>query len=277
MRVSKRSVTEVIQLLSENPWLLERCDALTGLQEECATEEEFSLVIDLLRRYSYITDDDLEIGFQAITTQICDIWKLDPQRTFICPPKVDSSADSGPAVVQTIKTILGRKRIRGFELSIRLTKLKDFCKNRDTIVLVDDFAGTGSTIKSKIDQIKKYYPNSTPSIFVCLIASAEAARESLRDRLTDFFSWKEFSRGISDHYPLVDAESNIKIMKAMEARLNPAIGKTPLPSLGYGGTEVLMGWEPNLPNSVFPIFWWPELAAGESRNTLFHRNISDQT
>lgn len=271
-------MTALIQLMARCPWLLDRSEALDFLQAECTTDAELNLLFELLSRFDYLENDTLSEGFRAMADQVLSVWKIDPGKTIVCPPKVDSSADSGPAVVQVLKTIFGQRKVRGMELVISVNKLKDHAQNRGIVVVVDDFAGTGSTISSKLKTIRDLhaYKANPPLIFVCLLAAAKMARAVIEPQVDGYFAWREYSKGITDHYTEPALSEAKETMVAIENRLAPDVRGEPLPRFGYGGTEVLIGWDSNLPNSVFPIFWWPESVAhttGEriERSTLFSR------
>lgn len=275
---SKNHITAIIKLMARHQWLIDRSDALDQLQAECTTDAELELVFDLLSRFDYLGDDLLSDGFRAMAEQISTAWGLNPAETIICPPKFDSSADSGPAVVQTLKTIFGKKNIRGFELIISINKIRDYAKQRGVIVLVDDFAGTGRTVANKLKNIRELpaYQGKAPKIFVCILAAAQVAREAIEPHVEGYFVWREYRKGITDHYEEPKLSAAKELMRNMECRLAPTVRKVDLPRFGYGETEVLMGWDSNLPNSVFPIFWWPESLAAEQgesehRTTLFSR------
>lgn len=278
MSSSKKHITAVIRLMVSHPWLTERADALDFLQAECKSDAELELVFDLLSRFDYLGNTELSSGFHAMVDQIVAGWNLDPAITLICPPKVDSGADSGPAVVQTLKTILGKRHIRDFELVISINKIKDHAAKRSKIVLVDDFAGTGNTIDNKLRTIRALpaYQANPPEIYVCLMAASSAARAALSPSVKGYFAWREYSKGISDHYSEPELGRAKAAMMAIEGRLAAEVRGVKVPCFGYGETEVLMGWDANLPNSVFPVFWWPEKISqddglAEARTTLFSR------
>lgn len=250
---------------------MERSDALALLQAECTTSDELELLLELLARFKFISSEDLNAGFNAMVDQIVNGWQLESMKTAICPPKVDSSSDSGPAVVQFLKTILGKRSIRGYELTIRVNKIRDTADSRPNIVITDDFSGTGKTILNKLKIISDIYGNRPHKKYVCLLAASSVARQNIEPQVDGYYVWQEFNKGISDYYHGSDLETAISAMKSMESRLKAQISGIDLPCFGYGQTEVLMGWDENLPNSVFPIFWWPETATGSQRETLFSR------
>lgn len=277
---SKRHMTALIKLMASRPWLIERADELDYLLNECSSESELDLLFDLLTRFDYLGNGALKDGFNAMSEQILTGWSLDPVKTIVCPPKLDSSADSGPAVVQTLKSNFARKQVSQFELVVNLNKLKDHSKYRNLVVVVDDFAGTGRTIKGKLGKIRELplYKESPPKIYVCLLAAAQMARKEIEPHVDGYFVWREYVRGISDHYSGSALSAATQAMHDIEGRFVPFVSGVTLPTFGYGGTEVLMGWDSNLPNSVFPVFWWPESQMTEAgvqsvRKTLFSRYL----
>jgi hypothetical protein len=271
-------MTALIMLMAKQPWLIDRAKALDYLQTECSSDAELDLTFELLDRFDYLNSNDLSQGFRSMVEQISNEWKLAPENTIICPPKVDSSADSGPAVVQSLKTIFGQQKIRGIELVITINKLRDYAKHRNIVVVVDDFAGTGKTVSDKLKNIRELhaYKEKPPKIYVCLLAAAEMARQAIEPHVDGYFVWREYQRGISDHYTEPALSAARKTMQEIEGRFSPIVPGEKLPCFGYGGTEVLMGWDSNLPNSVFPVFWWPDSLVHDSatkteRETLFSR------
>jgi len=265
-------------LMTKQAWLINHASALDYLQAECSSDAELDLTFELLERFDYLNNHDLSQGFRSMAEQISTEWKLVPEDTIICPPKVDSSADSGPAVVQSLKTIFGQQKIRGFELVITINKLKDHAKNRNVVVVVDDFAGTGKTVSNKLKTIRELqaYKENPPKIYVCLLAAAKMARPEIEPHVDGYFVWREYQRGISDHYTEPALSAARQTMQEIEGRFSPIVRGEKLPHFGYGGTEVLMGWDSNLPNSVFPVFWWPEslehtTSTKTERDTLFSR------
>jgi len=280
LALTKKHMTALIKLMAASPWLIERHMALDFLQAECHTDTELELVFDLLARLDYLENGALSSGFAAMTEQILNEWKLEPAETIICPPKVDSSADSGPAVVQTLKTIFGKRKVKGFELVISVNKVKDHAKKRKIVVVVDDFAGTGNTVNNKLKAIRdlQAYKESPPRIFVCLLAAAQMARNAIEPFVDGYFAWREYPRGISDHFTEPELSRAKMTMQGIEDRFSPVVHGVNLPRFGYGSTEVLMGWDENLPNSVLPVFWWPESLAPDpgapiERTTLFSRYL----
>ena len=63
-----------------------------------------------------------------------------------------------------------------------------------------------------------------------------------------------------------------KIMEEMEDLLKPRIGRQYLPKFGFERSESLYNYEnDNIPNNVFPIFWWKKYKNNRFRVPMFRR------
>ena len=79
-------------------------------------------------------------------------------------------------------------------------------------------------------------------------------------------------KGITDFFRNKDVSRYIEQMLNIESKLNPINKGEVLPSLGYGRSESLFAIEGiNVPNNVFPAFWWPLLRGEVERKTIFQR------
>ena len=143
------------------------------------------------------------------------------------------------------------------------------------IVLVDDFIGTGNTIRNKVNWIKEKISErsiSAYSIYICSIAAMTASKSILESLTPNIFVSKWLNKGISDYYNTEALSRAIEDMKLMEDCLHKEYGKRKFSSFGYGQSEALFYMEPyNIPNNVFPVFWWPFHVSGKKRSTLFTR------
>ena len=80
-------------------------------------------------------------------------------------------------------------------------------------------------------------------------------------------------RGISDFYKGAELRRGRTYMRILESLLDQEFGQKPFPAFGYGGAEALFAIKNrDVPNSVFPIFWWPQLANGNRRQPLLTRH-----
>lgn len=85
---------------------------------------------------------------------------------------------------------------------------------------------------------------------------------------------KIMHKGISGHYRKEEMLKRIWSMRYLESQLGSESGTTKLKdnSWGYGHAEALYCRQfGNIPNSVFPIFWWNRNLDGTERPAVFTR------
>ena len=110
------------------------------------------------------------------------------------------------------------------------------------------------------------------NVFFVLVAGMDDAIQKLRDQGISIFCYYQMIKAISNFY-----SNGIEIKQLMgdlESKLAFQIDKTNLQdySLGYKKTEaIFVRKNKNIPNNVFPIFWWKAYRDGSKRKTLFCR------
>ena len=88
----------------------------------------------------------------------------------------------------------------------------------------------------------------------------------------DLYSHIWLLKGISEMAPEDKKERYISEMLSLESKLSWKDKQHNLYSLGYKQSETLFSIEStNVPNNVFPIFWWKHLAYGNERSTILRR------
>lgn len=271
--------TEIISDLCDNySWIAKRYDKVDSLFKECKNDSEILLTKDLLTKF-YFVDDDTRYGlYTKMSRYIASHYN---DKTVISSMTMDSSPDSSPAVVNDLKTLLEMEGMHSIKMVTRLSDLLKGKKKRKypactKIILVDEFCGTGSTIDNKIKAIKKDRPDAT-DIHVCMMAGMNYSYKRLSEEYPDvhFFFAKKLNRGILDYFSGDSLIENIQTMLHMEKHLAQNISKKPFDdySLGYGNAQALIAFNNyrNIPNSVFPWFWWPVSSSSTQRNRLFVR------
>lgn len=255
-------------------WLQEEPDALFELWCMADNEEQKKLIEFLINNFLYINGKTLDLGCKAIVDQIESNWNLKATNTRISATCDNSKPDGSQMIVQKIKNKLSRdwRECMLFNsLPIAAHEVKDNFK----IVLIDDFIGTGDTICRKVEYLVKILTErniQNVSIYVVSLAAMNFAKDSL-DRLDiQYYSANWLSKGISEKVDLAGRPNAIKAMEDLEAKLKDKIYKRELPNFGYKKSESLFALESNnIPNNVFPIFWWTHLKDNTLRKTLFRR------
>lgn len=262
----------VIDLTVQCAWIRERSALFKALLNEAEDEQEANLILDAMQNFTYYTASDYECAFSAIVEKISGAWLLNPVNTQIIAVSWDNFADSGQAVLHALKPYLAKAKLT-FPLINSATKFNGLGASHPNIVLIDEFFGTGKTLCGRIEYIKKNWKSSgvTPKIYVAFIAGMESAIPNFSPLVEDVFVHSPLKKGITEIYTGSDLNVSIEAMSRMEARLAPLVGDEALPNFGYGKSESLFGSNQNIPNSTFPIFWWPEYANGSPRDRMFYR------
>lgn len=264
---------EVIGLCHDVKWLAKKTTPLSALMHECSVHPHgIALVSRLIRRFLYCDSSDLETSLRGLCDQITNSWKLDPSDTLIVALNRRPSSDSSSSLLWNLKSFFADKG--GWHTGLFIESLATFahekidaCKN---VVIVDEFSGSGKTIKSAMNWLHGNF--SIPDdmkFYLVLHARMQNSIVNYDSFFEDHFSTHVLVRGISDN------ESNIaeaiETMEQLESCLKEQPDGRAPPSLGYGKCEALYATEAgNTPNNVFPIFWWQHGEIGK-RRTMFRR------
>jgi len=125
-------------------------------------------------------------------------------------------------------------------------------------------------------EVIKQYPDvfSDCKIKIFSIAASSMGYKYIKDNGINCSVEKILKRGISDYED--NYKDKIIEMKKIESAFSASYDGVNIPSLGYGEVEALYGRERgNVPNNVFPIFWWTKYKNNSIRKTLLIRLMSE--
>jgi len=269
----------LMRLTLDRPWLEGLSVELEELWRLCNNDTERSLVRDLILHFTHVDSRLFRSLGDKTASHICDYWNLSSSNTLIVATSDNSDADGSQVFIQSLKnkfTDFDEWKETNFcnRIGDSLNKLNDF----QNIILLDDFIGTGNTIKRRVDwyleKLKKKDLVENINIYVVAIGGMNFSKEKLDELGVKYFCSIWLEKGIADQYQGSELNDAISAMEALEAKLNPKIRKNVLPSFGYRRSEALFAIEPfNIPNNVFPIFWWAEDKNGKKRKRLFKRLV----
>ncbi len=273
----------MFDLTTRQPWLSDKFEALDHLlYEECSNNETRSLLIDLIKRFEFLDNERYQILMRQMAMEIVTEPELHEQSTLIAAMSVGSGADSGQAIIYSLKALLPElKWGRHTLINDALQACKTFNKHAPLkdIILVDEFVGTGQTVIGRIKAIKAQFLNLKRDDFtvrVKVIASTETGIANIEAEGISITSQVIVKKGITDYYDGHAAQEGIKLMLNLEGVLSKEYEGREMPTMGYGKAEALYyRKDTNLPNSVFPIFWWAEYSNKKLRNTLLIRAMRD--
>jgi hypothetical protein len=265
------------KLFTDVNWLDEVELNFIELWNLCSNEQQQDLLIELIHRFSFISSRELNHCGEMIADQVTNKWGLKPSETILIAFADNNKPDGSQALLQSIKNKFAN--VGGWSESNFINKLAEGTyklKSGDTAVLVDDFVGSGKTADRKINWLlnKIKERNVTPcKIFMVTLAAMEQAKSVLQSISIDgYFSCNWLRRGISDEYKGTELVDKTQLMIDLEKLLGNNFGKYELEkfNFGFNRSEALYNLEAyNIPNNVFPIFWWPVIKKDKKRNPMF--------
>lgn len=273
MDYKKKDYQQFMHLYSQQSWLVKKEPNIEELISTCETGVQKGLIFSLLERFHYLKEDALNMFLNEIANYIIDCG-FDINKTQVVACTFDEEADSGQKVLDMLKAPLYEKGWRNIKTVNNVGKVIKFVqKGKNQIVLVDEFLGTGKTLKSRISWLNK---NNKEAIDIrcCSIAGMKTAITSLQATGIEIFCPLQLDKGISEFYKGDELNQAGKNMLFLESKLAPKINGKELTeySLGYGKAEALYSmYNGNTPNSVFPVFWWIKDFRGKERKTILTR------
>lgn len=252
-----------------------RTDALSELYRMCDSEDQLNLVTSLLNRFDYVDANRYASLIEQMADYIFNIGY--PRKEIgITAMTIDKDADSSQEILQHIKVQLGLKfgdRVLDSNLLNKEFLLRNYELGCKHFIAVDEFAGTGSTIVQRYHKFKDMnFKKAT--IEFCIMSGMEDALIHVQNAGIPIKIFNLLRKGISEYYPTEEIQHNLEQMYALESKLAEKIHKKKLAdhSLGFRQSESLYyKFLGNIPNNVFPIFWWKEYTGNKTRKTLFTR------
>jgi hypothetical protein len=282
MQLNKALYKKFYNLARQKTWITKprHEDAFFALVDNCSSEQDIELLFRLFERFHYLTQEDVTAHLSGMMDSAFQQWLFPPSATQIVASHPSTDPDSSQFIMQMLKPVLRRKELTVGKVFNKLFDAVNYCGTFPHILIVDEFVGTGRTMFKRVNDLKsrikqKVSDSKKPvdiKIGVVTIAAMKAGADFLRDNEILFSCQLELSRGISDQFvePMLTDFSNS--MRRLESELAPEIDGHKLPSFGRGKAEALYAIEEsNIPNSVFPIYWWCKDKHMRVRKTHFDR------
>lgn len=273
-KIDKEDFLTLTRLHMEYEWLKYEPEALFELWCLSDDIEQKNLIEFLIKNFSFIDSRQLTDACKVISNHIETIWHLNADSTYLVATCDNRKPDGSQSLIQNLKnkfSINWRESNFFNSLPIGANEIADF----SSIILVDDFIGTGDTITRKLRYLTSTIEKRTLkniNIKIVSLASMDFSRKILDDLQIDYFSVHWLKKGINELIEEENRETATIAMELMEGKLKKEYRGKNLPNFGYKRSEALFALETfNIPNNVFPIFWWPLLKGGVERKTLFKR------
>lgn len=273
---TKAEFNWVFQLLQKRgDFLRDKHQELGELFRLCDNQLQRNLVSSILERFFFLDGKGYGVLLAKMAQHIKTLgYPVD--KMVVVAMAIDNSPDSSQEVLQNLKVYLAREFDEEIKLCNNMSDLKGwYNKGYRHFIAVDEFVGSGQTVRSRYRNVfKKINTTDKPTIDFCILTGLEKAVVELRSDSIPIKVFKLVPRGISDFYFGDALALNIDCMLSLEAKLADSINKLRLSdhSLGYHKSEAIYCKENgNIPNNVFPIFWWKKYKNNSKRKTLFTR------
>lgn len=273
--------TRLRRLFTDKNWLVDLEGNFLDIWNLCSESQQQDLIEDLIRRFSYITSRDLQQHGQSIANQLTDIWKVEPSKTLVIAFADSDKPDGSQVLLQSIKNKF--VTADGWSENNFVNRIAPGAfrlEQGNTAILVDDFTGTGNTARKRVTWFKeklKARSITEYKIFIVTLALMEAAKTVLDSLpIEGYFACLCLRRGISDEYNGGVLATKTQSMIKLEGLLAKSFRGYDLAKYNFGfqRSEALYSLEAyNIPNNVFPIFWWPALKSGKLRDPMFKHFI----
>lgn len=265
----------MVDLTIKQPWLKPKQEALSDLLNYCPSSSHVDLVADLIDRTLHVTENGFGSAIKAIGDHIENAWKLPAARTWFVSSNHKENTDSSQEVLNRIKAYhwsdLTWNRRQFFT---RYRDVEKQLRDGDTVVVVDDFVGTGKSMMKTIDWFRKAAKAKglTIDLRVCVVAACSDGAAKLAVEGVTAFHVHTVGKAISGAYKGHVLTAAISAMTDLEDKLAvEAKGSITDYRFGYGKSEAMYQRDGgNTPNNVFPLFWWRPLKSG-ARQTIMHR------
>ena len=258
----------------ENPWLA--YENLTGFYELwnlTNNETQKELLEFLINNFTYVNLHELLNACKAIANQIEINWKLSPENTIITAISDNADPDGSQFLLQAMKNKFSFSWREAFYNAI--TNAVYAVKDDTNLVIIDDFIGSGNKVLKKVSYVQRTLLKKgikDVNIYVCSLAAMIFSKPQLTSIVNNVFSYMWLNRGITELAPADKRMLYVKEMLALESHLHWTVKKQKMFSFGYKQSETLFSiMSTNVPNNVFPIFWWRYLRPNKMREPILRR------
>lgn len=284
IEITKKTFKLLLDLGRKQPWIIDKSRNLESLiDKDCTQEVERELIVGLISRIKYLSQSEFSKAVNDLAESIVTDIDLSSSTTQVVAMTGDYSSDSGAYLLYALKLPLEklgwRDHLTCSNFQKSLSKFKKNGNDRYTfIVLIDEFIGSGQTAIGRVNKLLQQYEQFGVNVRVKVkvIAASSVGIKALAASGIELEYMYSIEMGITEFYNPEEVPDKISLMLELESKLSEEYNGRKLPSLGYGETESLYYREDgNLPNSVFPIFWWPFYKDNSKREVLLIRAMGD--
>lgn len=265
------------EVFPSSPWTNQ--DGLVSLLKECREEDDTLLVKELITQLNEnIVDDGKTNDLLFKMAEAINRNEVAGDKTALAVMRVkgDPKSDGSQSILDLLKVPLDIKV--NFKYGYCTTTFNEIQslyqkKNYRHFIVVDDFIGSGKTVFRRYWQFLNWNL-ADATIHFYFLAGMAKAMSFCRNWTIPADCCKIMYKGISGHYQGEDLLKRVWAMERLENQLSSKSGDVNLKDceFGYNHAEALFCRKyGNIPNSVFPIFWWNKYDNGDKRIPIFRR------
>lgn len=277
LNLSEEDFARLSHLHEKYYWLDYNEGGIESLWEMAPDEDTREMISALLGEFVVVGDKKAVFDCKRIAEIIDQDWGLSYEDTYLTAICDNARPDGSQAILQKLKNQLPRAW-REDHLFNSLPVAVNNVPNGYKLIILDDFIGTGRTVTQKMKYVRQVFTDRGihVEIYVCSLAIMEFARPRIDSLgLTAFESVYSLKKGITETFDEPIRADYVKLMRQLEMKLHFTKPQRKKYRFGYKHSESLfsIGGE-NIPNNVFPVFWWPYIMSDGRREeieTVFRR------
>lgn len=278
----------LVEIYFKNEWIRKKANFIgfENLWNDYASKSDKNIVKKLISNFTYLTADEAYIRTKDSLIELIKGWQLTHKNCKFIATRLGDIPDGSNVYLNFIKSIIVEIDINwghsNFSTSIEESKksiglvFKEQVIDNFKIILVDDFVGTGRTAN---ERIKKYEEDMiklglSVEVYFFSLAGMKMGFKLLDANERKYKTCMQLKKGTQLSFAPNEIENSRESIKMMERILSNKIKQKKLSkyTLGWGRSEALYSWEKfNIPNNVYPIFWWSLYNNQGKRKTMFNR------